>query len=103
MRKNGSYTELTVLALLVSVFNGMLTCCICGFFDWISLPGGILGCFLSCYAICRSEKPGFNIRIVYWISLIITSLILLKIIGDILWWGHEPLFDEFTEGIIKYE
>lgn len=77
--------------LFVSCMNETVNLCMCGHLNLTALPGSLLcsGVLLSLFI--RSDSRNIFVRLVIDVCLALTVFILIKNVGDILWWGHEPL------------
>jgi hypothetical protein len=79
------------VGFFISFVNLNLTCCICGYLDFVSLPGSIIGFALAWYALLMHKKFSITKRVITCFLCIVTALILFKNIADILWFGHNAL------------
>ena len=86
-----SYFELAVLGLFIALINSQLTCCACGHLSFISLLGSLIGAALAWVAFFKHNEQSWIKRLVMYIALILTTLLIIKTSADILWCGHTPL------------
>ncbi len=77
---------------IISIFNIALTGCACGYHDGISLPAGLLAFGTCWYVFFFGKSKQVAVRITAVITCIIVTVLLAKIIADILYFGHDPLF-----------
>ncbi len=90
MKKETAMT-IALFGFLVSLSSVMCPC-ICGHLSLNALPSCVIGVLLVLWAFSRVREPSWGQRIATDVILIITTLILLKCVGDILWFGHNPVF-----------
>ena len=80
------------VGLVLALLNMSLTMCLCGHYDFISLPGNITSVTLVWIGLSKRDKNQKKSSFLY--STIVTGFItvqLLKNIHNILWTGHNPL------------
>jgi len=82
---------LAAAAFAVSFLNMNLTMCMCGYQDWTSLPGNLLGLALAFWAFYLPSR-GLLVRAVAAFALIVCTLIFVFNVHNLLWSGHEPIF-----------
>jgi hypothetical protein len=80
------------LAHLVSLLTLMLTCGGGGHLGLIALPTSVLGLGLACCGYIKKQKLMKWTRWVFAIFLVIPTLVFLKNVADILWFGHDAMF-----------
>lgn len=85
------YFFIALAGFFVSLVNVVMTSCICGHMEVISLPGSLLGVSIGWYAMFKAKNVGFVTRIVIDFVCIATTILLFMNICDILWVGHNPL------------
>jgi len=94
MKKREDQSMLVALAAFGIAFLGMImTSCACGYMSIISLPCNLLGAGGTWFAFLMGKDRLLTGRIVIDLTLVVATLMLLRNIGDILWWGHSPLFE----------
>jgi len=78
-----------LLALIGFGISGFsISVCSCGYMTRSSLPGTLIGAVLTWYALFIGKDVKAIKRVVIGFACIITTLFLLKNIGDVLFWGH---------------
>ena len=78
-------------AVLLSTFNFSLMACACGHLDALALPGSALGAAIAWLVFVKSPGGPAVIRLALMAATVLTTLILLKNAGDMLWFGHGAL------------
>lgn len=68
-----------------------LTICLCGHLSEISLIFTVPAAVLAWWGFVRL-KHGWGWRMMGIGMAVLTGFTLVKNVGDILWWGHEPWF-----------
>jgi hypothetical protein len=79
------------IAFVISFLNMNLTGCMCGYQDWISVPGNLVGFALAIGAFCLASRA-FITRVLSAFVLIVCTLIFFLNVHNILWSGHNPIF-----------
>jgi hypothetical protein len=90
---------IALVGLGISMFNASVNRCTCGYLDFGSLPGSLIGAGMAWCAWfiwkdvkgIEREVIGFAGRVVIGFACVITTVILLKNICFILWYGHDPI------------
>ncbi len=82
-----------VFGLVISYLNMMMTTCMCGHMSRISLPGSVVGAAMAWFAFAAPNRANWPVRVLVMLSAALTMFILIKNLGDVLWWGHEPLLE----------
>jgi len=78
-------------AVLLSTFNFSLMACACGHLDALVLPGSALGAAVAWLVFAKSPGGPAVIRLALMAATVLTTLVLLKNAGDVLWFGHGAL------------
>ena len=86
--KKKQYSELSALGMVISLIGLIFLSCCGGYMHWSALPSSVVGIIFAWVAFFRYENLKLHERAVIWISVIVTSLILFKNIGDVFLWGH---------------
>jgi hypothetical protein len=77
---------------VVLIFGSTLTMCPCQYFDWISLPFTFSALGFACYGRICNRHADLTTRILLLLLLVLTALLLLKNVGDVLWFGHDAIW-----------
>ena len=92
MESNGAaVTVLAFAGLILSSMNAIGTMCICGHLKPHSIPGSLVGALMVWWAFSAMRHVNIAVRIIVALTCVATTLILLKSIGDPLWWGAGAL------------
>jgi hypothetical protein len=89
-------SDFSVLGFTVSLFVWFMMPCICGRFDAYALLGAGPGVLLAWTGQVRNLSPLFWPRFGLGLITVATSFIFLKVVVDVLWTGHGPLFVQPT-------
>ena len=89
--KKGQSIFVALAALCISFLNMGMTCCLCGHMHFVSFPGSLIGALAAWFAFLRGKDKRLISRVVIHMVVVVTTIILLKNIGDILWWGHDAI------------
>ena len=81
-----------IWSFILSVVTLLVFPCICGHLHTEALPTSGLGVVLAWYPFIRYERARILDRCVAVFFVLFTSLVFLKNVADVLWFGHEPLF-----------
>lgn len=84
--------QLSALGLGLAIFVWMMMSCICGCFDGYALLGAVPGACLAWTAMIQNISSRLMARSGFALVTIVTTFLLLKVIVDILWTGHGPMF-----------
>ena len=66
--------------------------CICGHYPIEALPTSSLGLVLAWIPFARSARPRIGDKCLAIFFVLFASLIFIKNVGDVLWYGHDPWF-----------
>ena len=86
--KTMRWAPITSLWITFLVF--MIFPCVCGYFDWPAIPFSVCAVAIAIYGWVAS-KAKFPGRLLHVAAVILALLLLAKIVGDVLWFGHHPL------------
>lgn len=89
--KPSSFPWPSVIAFVLDFLITPILPCACGHLSTIALPVTIAAAVFGWWGFCR------NTRFILWRLLalgnaIFVTLILAKNLGDVLWYGHNPIF-----------
>ncbi|GEM_PF-6669245 len=82
----------SLLGLFIIFLNITFTMCACGHTEWLSLPGNLLGTARIWTGFVQERRRTAAILLVICMTMILSGLALMKNATDILWTGHEALF-----------
>ena len=77
---------------VATFFYGLSSGCMCGHLDQIALIGTTIGLVSSWSFIYTGSRKNLTTRIAAWLGVAIVSIIFLKNVCDVLWFGHFPIF-----------
>ncbi|HEY1170643.1 MAG TPA: hypothetical protein VGH19_04665 [Verrucomicrobiae bacterium] len=86
--------QLSAGALGVVILVWMFGSCLCGHFDAYGLLGTVPGAILAWTGLVKNQSPHLITRCGLGFVAITTTFLLLKVITDVMWTGHEPMFTQ---------
>lgn len=87
-------SEFAALGFCLSFMTWQLMSCICGRFDAYALICAVPGVLLAWIGLVRNQTTQFWPRLGFGFVTVASTFLLLKVVVDVLWTGHEPLFKE---------
>lgn len=76
---------------VAGIFWCSITACACGHFDHVTFAGLSVFLLMAWWLFLMGEKRRDLPTFVSAASLVLLSLLEIKCLADILWYGHEPL------------
>jgi len=89
--KPSSFPWLSTMAFLLDAILTPMLPCACGHLNFVALPVTIAAAFFGWWGFCRKTQS-LLWRLISLAIVIFVTLVLAKNLGDILWYGHNPLF-----------
>jgi hypothetical protein len=89
-----------ILSLLLSLFVFAMFPCMCGYYDSNAIPLSACATGIACYGWVATNAK-FPHRLLHIIAFILSSVLLAKIITDVLWFGHNAVWRE-SWWILRY-
>jgi hypothetical protein len=86
------YCFWSFLALAMAMFGGLFFTCMCGHIAAPALLLTGLAAVLAWFVFIRDPSTASGNRGLAIIAVVIASLILVKNLADVLWFGHDPVF-----------
>ena len=81
-----------IWSFVLSLFTLFVFPCMCGHLYTDALPTSGFGVVLACYPFIRYERTLIFDRGLAVFFVLLPSLLFVKNVADILWFGHEALF-----------
>lgn len=92
VRRASKSANAAVVGVALGLMTWQLMSCLCGHFDAYAFIGALPGALLAWGAQVRSQSLGVWPRLGFGFCTVVTTFLLLKVIVDVLWTSHEPLF-----------
>ena len=84
---------LAIYSIFFSFFIRFFLACMCGHLGRGQLIGSAIVSFSSWYSFTRFKEKSIIKRIVIMMAVIISTVLLAKNLADVLWFGHDAIFD----------
>jgi hypothetical protein len=85
-------SDYSVLGFTLSLFVWLMMPCLCGHHGGHALLGAVPGALLAWVGLVKNQSTHIITRCGLGVATVATTFLLLKVMMDILWTGHEPLF-----------
>lgn len=86
--------QTATLGFALSLFVWLMMPCLCGHYGAHALIGAVPGALLAWTGFTRNQSTRLIARCGFALVVIATTFLLLKVVLDILWTGHEPLLSQ---------